>query len=166
MLWRSVSSPRSRKFAVFEMNRKMKLFSLTALALLLVSCGGNASRKTAQTAPQEPVAADMHSAENALDYWGTYRGTLPAADCPGIETTLTLDQEGRYTLHLSYLERDTEFDEAGSFRVEENLLTLIPDGGGQPGYYKVEENRLRHLDGERQPITGQLADHYLLEKVK
>lgn len=141
-----------------------KMLFMAAAALMLVSCGGNTQRKTAQTATQEPVAVDMHCAENALDYWGTYRGTLPGADCPGIETTITLDKEGHYTLHMSYLERNTEFDESGSYRVEGNLLTLTPDNGGQPGYYKVEENRLRHLDGDRQPITGDLADHYLLQK--
>lgn len=143
-----------------------KILSMAAVAMILVSCGGNTQRKTVQTTPQEPVAVDMHCAENALDYWGTYRGTLPAADCPGIVTTIMLDKEGRYTLHMEYLERDTAFDEAGSYRVEGNLLTLTPDDGGQPGYYKVEENRLRHLDGDRQPITGNLADHYLLQKEK
>ena len=76
---------------------------MAAVAMILVSCGGNTQRKAAQTPPQEPVAADMHCAENALDYWGAYRGTLPAADCPGIETTLTLDREGRYTLPMGYL---------------------------------------------------------------
>lgn len=141
-----------------------KILSMAAAALILVSCGGNAQRKTAQTPPQEPAVSDMHCAENALDYLGTYQGTLPGADCPGIETTLTLSDDGSYALHLAYLERDTEFDEAGTYTVEGNLLTLTPSDGGQPGYYQVEENRLRHLDGDRQPITGNLADHYLLHK--
>ena len=65
---------------------------------------------------------------------------------------------------MSYLERDTEYDERGTYAVEGNLLTLTPDDGGNPGYYKVEENRLRHLDADRQPITGALADHYVLRK--
>lgn len=141
-----------------------RILSIAAAALVLVSCGGNAQRKTTQTTPQEPAAADMHCAANALDYRGTYRGTLPAADCPGIETSLTLSDDGSYILHMSYLERDTEFDETGSYTVEGNLLTLQPDDGENPGYYKVEENRLRHLDADRQPITGDLADCYVLKK--
>lgn len=32
----------------------------------------------------------MHNAENSLDYDGTYTGTFPAADCPGINMTLTI----------------------------------------------------------------------------
>ena len=141
-----------------------RILSMAAAALVLVSCGGNAQRKTTQTTPQETAAADMHCAENALDYMGSYQGTLPAADCPGIEATLALHEDGSYLLHMSYLERDTEYDERGTYAIEGNLLTLTPDDGGNPGYYKVEENRLRHLDADRQPITGALADHYVLRK--
>ena len=52
----------------------------------------------------------MHNAETSLDYLGVYKGTLPAADCPGIETTLTLAPDGSYALHLKYIDRDSEFD--------------------------------------------------------
>lgn len=107
---------------------------------------------------------DIHTAETSLDYLGTYEGTLPGADCPGIRTTIVLAADGSYTLHMEYLERDSAFDEKGTFKVEGNLLTLTPDDGENPGYYKVEENRLRHLDADRQPITGELAEHYVLQK--
>lgn len=108
--------------------------------------------------------SDMHTAETSLDYPGTYEGTLPGADCPGIKTTLVLADDGSYALHMEYLERGTAFDEKGTFKVEGNLLTLAPSDGGQVGYYRVEENRLRHLDANRKPITGELADHYVLRK--
>ena len=140
---------------------KNKILILAAV-LALVSCGGNAQRKTAQKAAA--AAPDMHTAETSLDYQGTYRGTLPAADCPGIEVTLRLKPGGAYDLHLKYIDRDSEFDEKGAFTVKENLLTLTPSEGGQPQYYKVEENRLRRLDAEKQPVTGALADNYVLQK--
>ena len=103
---------------------------ILAAALVMVSCGGNAQQKAATAGTQQTTAAapDMHNAETSLDYLGVYKGTLPAADCPGIETTLT------------------------------------PSEGGQPQYYKVEENRLRRLDAEKQPVTGALADNYTLQK--
>ena len=136
---------------------------LAAAAVALASCGGNAPRRSAQ---QETGAfkPDIHNAETSLDYRGTYRGVLPAADCPGIETTLTLAPDGSYALHLKYIDRDSEFDEKGVFTVKENLLTLTPSEDGQPQYYKVEENRLRRLDAEKQPVTGALADNYVLQK--
>ena len=139
---------------------------ILAAALALVACGGNAPKKKAAAETQTTTAAapDMHTAETSLDYLGTYEGTLPAADCPGIQTTLTLAPDGSYALHLKYIDRDSEFDEKGAFTVKENLLTLTPSEGGQPQYYKVEENRLRRLDAEKQPVTGALADNYTLQK--
>ena len=59
----------------------------TAALLLLAACGQrNASRQTAPAAAQTAVP-DMHDAENALDYQGTYTGVFPAADVPGIAVT-------------------------------------------------------------------------------
>lgn len=149
---------------------KRTLLILSA-AGLLSACGGNGRKQAAATDPAASAstevtlqAPDMHTAETSLDYLGTYEGTLPGADCPGIRTTIVLVADGSYTLHMEYLERDTAYDEKGSFEVKGNLLTLTPSDGGQPGYYKVEENRLRHLDGDRQPITGELAEHYVLQK--
>ncbi len=138
---------------------------------MLVSCGGN-GRKQPSVADQAVItptesplrAPDKHTAETDPDYLGTYTGTLPAADCPGIRTTIVLTADSTYTLHMEYLERDVVFDEKGSFEVKGNLLTLTPDNGGRPGYCKVEENRLRQLDGNANPISGDLADHYLLRK--
>lgn len=141
---------------------------ILAAALALVACGGNAQRKAVTADSQETVAAapDMHTAETSLDYLGTYEGTLPAADCPGIQTTLTLNPDGAYKLHMKYIDRDAEFDEKGVFSVKENLLTLTQLDDGSEEYYKVEENRLRMLDAEKQPVTGALAENYVLQKTK
>ena len=146
---------------------KKNLLILSA-ALALVACGGNAPKKTADAETQATTAAapDMHTAETSLDYLGTYEGTLPAADCPGIEVRLEPKPDGTYTQHLKYIDRDTEFDEKGTYTVKENLLTLTLSDGGQPEYYKVEENRVRRLDAEKQPVTGALAENYVLQKNK
>ena len=139
---------------------------ILAAALAMVSCGGNAQQKAATAGTQQTTAAapDMHNAETSLDYLGVYKGTLPAADCPGIETTLTLAPDGSYALHLKYIDRDAEFDTKGGYSVRGNLLTLTPENGEGVEYYKVEENRLRRLDAEKQPVTGALADNYVLQK--
>lgn len=139
---------------------------ILAAAFALVSCGGNAQKKSAGAETQNAVAAapDMHNAETSLDYQGTYKGTFPAADGPGIEVTLKLRHDGTYEQHLKYIDRDAEFDEKGAYTVRENLLTLTPADGEQREYYKVEENRLRRLDADKQPIKGALADHYVLLK--
>lgn len=133
---------------------------ILAAAALMAACGGNAGRKAATTAD----APDMHTAENALDYAGIYKGTLPAADCPGIAVTLTLNGDGTYTEHNEYLERATTFDEAGAYRVDGNMLILTPADGENAFYYKIEEGRLRQLDGDKQVIEGPLAEYFILTK--
>ena len=140
---------------------------ILAAALAMVSCGGNAQQKAATAGTQQTTAAapDMHNAETSLDYLGVYKGTLPAADCPGIETTLTLAPDGSYALHLKYIDRDSEFDEKGAYKVKGNLLTLTPMDG-QPEYYKVEENQVRKLNADKQPVTGALAENYVLKKTE
>mgnify|MGYP002560472623 FL=1 len=138
---------------------------ILAAAITLVACGGNQQKKAvSEKVKADAVKVDMHDAESSLDYQGTYTGVFPAADCPGIDMRLTLKKDGTYSLHMKYLNRDSEFDEKGAFTVKENLLTLTPSEGGQPQYYKVEENRLRRLDAEKQPVTGALADNYTLQK--
>ena len=140
---------------------------ILAAAALLAACGGNTQKKAASGGAETVAEApDMHTAETSLDYQGTYAGTLPAADCPGIETRLTLKKDGTFDLHMKYIDRDTELDEWGRFTIEANQLTLYPDEGEPTGSYRVEENRLRMLDAEKQPVTGALAENYVLQKIK
>ena len=108
--------------------------------------------------------ADMHTAETSLDYYGVYKGTVPAADCPGIELTLTLKKDRTYTYHWAYIDRkDADFDETGTFTVKDNLLTLT-EKGGEVSYFKVQEGSLVMLNNEKQPATGALADAYVLKQ--
>ena len=126
-----------------------KIFILVCSCALLAAC--NNSAKTNKSAGADSTSievTDIHNAENSLDYEGTYKGVFPAADCPGIETTLTLNPDKTFSLHSVYIDRDSSFDEKG----------------GELSYYKVEENHLRKLTMDKQEITGELADHYVLNK--
>ena len=141
---------------------------ILAAALAMVSCGGNAQQKAAPAGPQQTTAAapDMHTAETSLDYQGTYAGTLPAADCPGIEPRLTLKKDGTFDLHMKYIDRAAEFDTKGGYSVRGNLQTLPPENGEEVEYYKIEATRLRRLDADKQPVTGPMAENYVLKKTE
>jgi copper homeostasis protein (lipoprotein) len=39
---------------------------------------------------------------------GTYEGTLPCADCPGLQTLITLNPDGTFYMEEFYLERSDE----------------------------------------------------------
>lgn len=142
-----------------------KVLFVSLAALVFVACGGNTSKNDVQSI--EVVETDsvdiLHNAANSLDYEGKYVGVLPAADGPGIEVTLTLDNDRNYKMHEKYIDRETEFDSQGIYEVVENLLIMSSDANDTI-YYKVEEGRLRRLDRERQPIVGDLAKNYILIK--
>ena len=105
----------------------------------------------------------MHNAENSLDYDGTYTGTSPAADCPGINMALNIKKDKTFELISEYIDRqDATFKEYGTYSVEGNIMTLI--NGEDKQYYKVGENTLTALNQDKQAITGELADHYILHK--
>ena len=139
-----------------------KIYMMACLTLMLAACT-NQQQKKSEESTKTDLIADIHNAENALDYEGTYKGTFPAADCPGIETTLTLNNDRTFTLDSKYIDRNQTFNESGKYTLKGNLLTLVSNDG-EKEYYKVEENRLRKLDRDKKKITGDLAGYYILKK--
>lgn len=113
---------------------------------------------------QQPAEAPATAQQAPLkEVQSVYEGVLPAADCPGIQTTLTLYKDGSFQLNEVYLERDTAFTQQGSFKVENGVLTLL-ETGDTPRYFRLEENAAVMLTMDQKPITGALAAHYILRK--
>lgn len=146
---------------------------LACLLVLFCACSreGNPPTDTPSLPASGTGAATIpdtaHSSRNSLDWSGTYSGVTPCADCPGIRTTVTLHVDGSFERTLVYLERsvaphvDTgqfSWDAAGS------AVTLQEPGGDDGQQYKVGENTLSQLDRDGNPITGDLAGRYLLQK--
>ncbi|MDO6708771.1 copper resistance protein NlpE [Photobacterium sp. 1_MG-2023] len=108
-----------------------------------------------------------HNARNSLDWNGTYAGTIPCADCAGIETVLVLGMDGTFELTETYLgyEEDGQFRHQGAFTWNDagNTITLTNDSGDDIQFF-VGENQLFRLDREGKRITGNLADMYVLQK--
>lgn len=117
------------------------------------------ARKTETPSPDA-----SHNARNALDWAGTYRGTLPCADCEGIETIVTLLANGRYISRSRYLGRN------GNASIDEGTVewdrqgTVITLSGRERAVYRVGEGRLTRLALDGSPITSSLAQHYVLAK--
>ena len=135
---------------------------ILAAAIMLTACGGNSRQKTTAGVP------DMHNAENALDYQGTYKGVFPAADCPGIEIELTLHNDNTYTMNSSYMDRSEEpIQQTGNYTVKGNLLTLrakVGIGASRPRVLQGGGKPPAPSNAKKQPITGELADQYVLTK--
>lgn len=156
----------------------MNKILIFAMALMLGACGGNRHRIATVTTDNNgtkvqttTTTAVNHDANRndynnngnyGLDYNATYKGTFPAADGPGIETTLRLHKDGTFELKEKYIDRDTKYDLKGNYTVAGNILTLKDKRGDM--YFQIEQNQLRRLDANRKPATGNMASHYVLTK--
>ncbi|MCV2368643.1 copper resistance protein NlpE N-terminal domain-containing protein [Roseateles oligotrophus] len=108
------------------------------------------------------MADPAHSSRNALDWAGTYAGTLPCANCPGVQTSLRLNRDESFELLLQYLERDKAPKVSrGRFTwaANGNAITLDEQGSGRE--FLVAEGRLAWLDKGTAPTWPQDARQQL-----
>lgn len=135
---------------------------LLGTTLLLGAC---AAPPSAPASPAKPDAA--HSSANSLDWAGRYSGRLPCADCEAIATTLQLNPDRSYLLQTRYEGKGDGrlFEQRGRFGWDAAGGTIRLEGiQGGPDRYRVAEGRLIQLDMSGAPITGALADRYVLAK--
>ena len=93
---------------------------------------------SAQAQPEEAAKA-----EAPKKHVGEFSGKLPCADCPGIETKLTLNEDGSFLLDETYLEKkDGQFNAKGSYEVSADgaFVTLKEEGNDKPRVFLVEED--------------------------
>jgi uncharacterized lipoprotein NlpE involved in copper resistance len=150
---------------------KNKLMLVVCTSLFFFNCKKEikqAEIKTdtiAKVAVETPTTSD--NSQNSLDWSGTYKGITPCADCEGIETELVLNQDLTYVIKTKYLGKGDGkvFEEKGNFVWDKTggIISLQVSKGG-PSQYKVGENQLIQLDMEGKPITGALAEKYVLTK--
>ena len=110
---------------------------------------------------------DHHTAENSLDWEGTYTGVIPCADCEGIETWLTLNEDLSFTLVRNYLKNEAVLSDTtvGDFEWQKNNVKLQENKpNGETLFFSIEENQVRQLTNNAKEVEGELANHYLLKK--
>ena len=153
----------------------MKRILFTVLAAATLTACNNTNEEVTTDATvidnnDTTVVADAaHSSRNAVDWNGTYKGVLPCASCPGIDVTLTLNENGTFVRELKYQGDEGATmpaeKEEGNFTWSDDgqviTLTGITDGNNQ---YFVGENVVYTLDAEGKRIEGELAENYMLKK--
>ncbi|AIQ00062.1 copper resistance protein NlpE [Ornithobacterium rhinotracheale] len=146
-----------------KMNRIKKL-SLVAVAVLALSACNNKSQKKQVT--EKPTTTETQKEETATNWKGVYTGTLPCADCEGIKTTLTLNNDNTFTLQSVYMGKNNQpFVENGKYIWDEaNSEISINIEGEAPVKYKLENNTLTQLNADGQKNTEELASMYVLTK--
>jgi uncharacterized lipoprotein NlpE involved in copper resistance len=107
-----------------------------------------------------------HNAQNALDWAGTYAGTLPCADCEAIRMVVILNEDLSYTYRCQYAGKNDmpTIEKTGTFSWDKGGQIVTLEGVDPPNQFFVAENRIIQLDINGERITGNLADLYELSK--
>lgn len=153
------------------MKKNLMILAVAALAVF-ASCS---DKKAAQSVVDKDSVSvvDNTASENAnLDLAsiaGTYEGTFPAADGPGIKTVLTIKADGTYQIEQDYIDQKDGHDEAsGVFKVlDDNVLMLVRPSSGEHTFYKVKDaNSIVLTDSVGNEPEGETAKFYVLKKKK
>jgi uncharacterized lipoprotein NlpE involved in copper resistance len=98
-----------------------------------------------------------------------YIGTLPCADCEGIDVSLQLNKNSDYIMNYVYKgnhadSTNNSYKETGVWSIHGNdTIYLTASKGGVTKYFK-SDTALIQLDGDGNRITGPLAENYILHK--
>lgn len=142
---------------------RYKLLFTVFSCFILINCMAQENKKVKPATKPAPV----HNSQNSLDWAGTYRGTIPCADCPGIQITVILKTDLTYTLKRRYIDRsDSVYVSTGKFEWDKtgNEITFIPASGNQPIRCLVGENTLTQLSNYKEELTDSNVYRYILSK--
>lgn len=164
------------------MMKNQMLIAGIVTALFLASCtkketkietAGTATDSTTagQSAPEDSTSHVIKSSqgdtsENALDWNGTYEAVVPCADCPGIKTSLTLNNDKTFSITEEYINRNSKNQDKGSFTWDTTGSIITLKGKTANYKYKVGENILIQLDMDGKEIDGPNKDLYVFKKIK
>ncbi|WP_177761222.1 copper resistance protein NlpE [Flavobacterium sp. I3-2] len=125
----------------------------------------NQPATTEQTETPKPTEEkpDGSTAQTALDWAGIYAGTLPCADCEGIQTELALNDDNTFVIKQTYLGKKETIEDKGTIMWHDGTIAHLK-GKIVDMKLKVEENQLVFLDQDGKVIDGPLKDKYIFKK--
>ncbi len=136
-------------------------------AAMMVSCNGKKTAQDETTNDSVSVADSVSADVDLAAVAGTYEGTLPAADCPGIKTVLIINADSTYQLQQDYIDRKDGHDEAsGVLQVlDGNVMMLVRPSSGEHTFYKVKDSKsIVMTDSLGNEPEGETAKLYVLTK--
>ncbi|GEM69181.1 hypothetical protein SMI01S_27870 [Sphingobacterium mizutaii NBRC 14946 = DSM 11724] len=138
----------------------MRVLTLSLIGLIMLvfgfSCINNKSNVN-------QLVASEDNAVKGLAIVGTYEGKLPCADCTTIATVLSLDKNKNYSMRYEYVGKSAEiFESTGKWKVDKDILSLE----NVDYSFKISKDQLNQLDLSGKEIKGDLAEKYVLQKIK
>ena len=145
---------------------KIKTILLGVITVMFLSCNSNKKEEIeVTTMTVENDFVHQYLPQVTFNYLATYKGTLPCADCEGIQTKIRLASDKKFELEMTYLGEDVKvFPDMGEYYWNEdgNIITL--NGDHFIGKFLVNEDHLLQLDKNGAVIEGKLASNYKLKK--
>ncbi|MFN9491589.1 MAG: copper resistance protein NlpE [Sphingobacteriales bacterium] len=147
----------------------VKQLFIIGSVVLLASCGGQ------QASVDKPTVVDSVVADTIVSSPAVtvshYAGTLPCADCAGVQTELILQSDNTWSMHIIYDKRPSkgpgsnEFNESGKWMMHGNDTVHLMGRTDAPSMYIKTDSSLIQLGMDGKKIEGKLADKYVLKKM-
>lgn len=150
----------------------MKNLFFVFVACTLASCNQSSNdsknniEATSDTLNPEPLVQNIiDNSRNSLDWSGIYIGTLPCADCEGINAVVEINQDNTFKTTLVYKGKKAKpFIESGNFSWNNEGNKVYCVSGSDTTVYLVGENQLIQLDKAGNRINGPLAENFVFKK--
>ncbi|PSL49546.1 putative membrane protein [Chitinophaga niastensis] len=136
------------------------LILLSFLLATMAACNNNTSGNQAGSITRKTTPATTHIT-------GTYQGTLPCADCPGMDFQVSLYDDHTFSELVSYQGRGQGIAEVenGTWK-QVNDSTILLEKKKDTSYFLASEGRLLLLDTQGKRIEGVLASNYILKPIE
>ncbi len=151
----------------FKANRFFSHFKGRSIVLLIISSILLGCSSSSLKDNQEKIKIDSYLSKIALDWSGVYKALLPCASCPGISTTIKLNNDNTFEKTEIYLEtKNQKFIEKGKFTFSKDGNKIILHYlDGSKDIYALGENKLIMLDKDEKVSSSVLRKNYELRKV-
>ena len=153
------------------MKKSIILACMVVVSLSACNTGKRDNNVQTNESQETYVADPAHNSRNSLDWAGVYKGTLPCADCEGIEVEVRLNDDLTYERVMIYLGKgENRFTDNGRFEWDENgsKIKLISNNNPDEvkSWFQVGENKLFVLDIEGNRIESNFPpETYIFEKI-
>lgn len=134
---------------------------LPLLLLAVAACNNSSTTSHTDSTHTVPVAT------NRPRITGTYQGTLPCADCPGMDYQVSLFDDHTFSELVAYQGRGAEIAtvETGSWK-ETSDSTVVLHKKLDSSSFLASEGKLLLLDTKGKRIEGVLASNYILKPIE
>jgi copper homeostasis protein (lipoprotein) len=144
--------------------KKLLLWLISLIIFFQISCNTR-SLKVSENGKTNRTA--FNSSEN--NFSGTFTGTTPCADCPGIKTTVSFNRDSTFIENMEYLARNTSFSDTGKWTISDSMITVSfpAKKKSHERFYRIKsDSTIAMLDGNNKEIEAALSKYYILKKVE